>query len=362
MPTGPERIVVIGAGVVGCAVASRLARARREVLVLEREDREGTGVSSRNSGVIHSGLYYPPGSLKARTCVRGAELLYAWATAHQVPHAAIGKLVVARDDPEEDALHALAANASASGARNCALASAAEVAQREPSLPPVRAALWCPRTGIIDAHALVRSLRADAEAHGATFAARAEVRAAEHDGREIVLDTTRGVITADAVVNAAGLHADEVAAMFGRRDLAIYPCRGDYFSLRSPARYHHLIYPVKAPGALGLGVHLTIDLAGAYRLGPDAEYVAGRDDFRPAEHKHAAFLQAARALLGPIAPEQLTYEGCGIRPKLRGPREAQERDFVVLEAPARCLHLLGIESPGLTAALALAEEVEARLS
>lgn len=354
--------MVIGAGVVGCAIASRLARTRSEVLVLEREDREGTGVSSRNSGVIHSGLYYPPSSLKARTCVRGQALLHAWISERKVPHATIGKLVVARSEDEEAALHVLADNAAASGARDCALVSAAEVARREPELPAVRAGLWCPHTGIVDVHGLVRSLRADAEEHGAVFVTRAELREVETSTREIRLVTTRGEICTDAVVNAAGLHADEVAARFGVTGHAIHPCRGDYFSLRTRARYNHLLYPVRARGAAGLGVHLTIDLAGGYRLGPDVEYVARRDDFGPAEHKHAAFHRAASALLGPLAPEQLAYDGCGIRPKLRAPGEADERDFAVVTGPAGCVHLIGIESPGLTAALALAEEALARLS
>lgn len=351
------QVVVIGAGVVGCAIASALARGGREVLVLEREAREGAGVSSRNSGVIHSGLYYAPGSLKARTCVRGQELLYRWAEARKIPHARLGKLVVARDADEEIALQALAANARASGARDTELVGAAEVARREPDLPPMRAALWCPHTGIVDVHALVYSLRVDAEAHGAVFSERAAVHAAEVHAQEVRLVTTRGEVTAGAVVNAAGLYADEVAALLGARAPAIHPCRGDYFWLRTRARYRHLIYPMKARGAAGLGVHLTIDLAGAYRLGPDAEYVGARDDFSPAEHKLALFHAAATRLLGPLAPDQLAYEGCGIRPKLRGPGEAEEQDFALLTGPGPCVHLVGIESPGLTAALALAELV-----
>lgn len=351
-------VVVVGAGVVGCAVASALARRGREVLVLEREAREGAGVSSRNSGVIHSGLYYPPSSLKAETCLRGQELLYAWCADRQVAHARLGKLVVARTSDEELALQALAANAVASGALGCVLVGAAEVQRREPALPPVRAALWCPNTGIVDAHGLVRSLRVDAEAHGAVFSPRTQVEAAAVDEAGATLQTTRGAVAAALVVNAAGLHADEVATMLGAESPAIFACRGDYFSLRTPARYRHLIYPVRARGAAGLGVHLTVDLAGAYRLGPDVEYVAARDRFEPAEHKLAAFHRAASALLGPIAVDQLSYEGCGIRPKLRGPDEAAERDFAVFTSP-RCVHLVGIESPGLTAALALAERVAA---
>ncbi|WAS94684.1 NAD(P)/FAD-dependent oxidoreductase [Nannocystis punicea] len=353
-------VAVVGAGVVGCAVASALARRGLEVLVLEREAREGAGVSSRNSGVIHSGLYYPPASWKTETCLRGQELLYSWCADHQVDHARLGKLVIARTGEEEAALQALAANASAAGARDCVLVGAAVTRAREPELPDVRAALWCPNTGIVDVHGLCASLRADAEAHGAVFGLRARVEAAEVAEGAVTLQTTRGPVAAARVINAAGLHADELAAMLGAESPRIYPCRGDYFRLRTRARYRHLIYPVRARGAAGLGVHLTLDLAGACRLGPDVTYVDARDDFGPAADKRAAFHRAACALLGPIGEEQLAYDGCGIRPKLRAPDEPAERDFAVFQSPG-CVHLVGIESPGLTAALALAERVSALL-
>lgn len=355
-------VAVVGAGVVGCAVASALARRGREVVVLERATRVGTGVTSRNSGVIHSGLYYPPGSLKAETCVRGQGLIYAWASTHGVEHACTGKLVVARDELEAEALAELHANAAASGASGLVWLDAAQVARRAPMLPAMRAALLCERTGIVDADGLTRSLRADAERHGATFVLPAEVREVHPTAAGLRLATTRGELEVAALVNAAGLAADRVATMTGLRDVpAIHPCRGDYFRLHAPGRYAQLVYPVRRRGSLNLGVHLTLELDGGLRLGPDAEYVATRDDFRPAEHKHAAFLAATRALLGPIAAEQLRYDGCGIRPKLRAPGEPEERDFVLREGPAGCVHLIGIESPGLTAALALAERVAALL-
>jgi len=356
-------VAVVGAGVVGCALASALARRGLAVVVLERAAQEGTGVTSRNSGVIHSGLYYPPGSLKAETCLRGQALLYAWAVSHDVPHARTGKLVVARDAAEEAGLAALHANAVAAGARGLRWLGPAEVAAREPALPPVRAALWSGHSGVVDAHALTRSLRVDAERRGAIFAMQGELRAVTPSASGLRLDTARGELEVGVLVNAAGLDADRVAALAGHpTPPRIFPCRGDYFRLHAPGRHRSLIYPVRAPGNPGLGVHLTLDLAGGVRLGPDVEYVAARDDFRPAPHKHAAFLAAARALLGPLAPEQLSYDGCGVRPKLRGPDDADERDFAVLEGPAGCVHLLGIESPGLTAALALAERVGERVA
>ena len=351
-------VAVVGAGIVGCALASALARRGRAVVVLERAEREATGITSRNSGVIHSGLYYPPGSLKSETCLRGQALLYAWATAQGVPHARTGKLVVARDEPEEAALAALHANAIAAGARGLRWISGSEVARREPALPAMRVALWCEHSGIVDPHAFASSLRADAERLGATFVTRCELQAISPTSSGLRLETTRGELEVGALINAAGLDADRVAALAGVAAPQIYPCRGDYFRLHTPGRHRHLVYPVKAPGSPGLGVHLTLELDGGMRLGPDAEYVASRDDFGPAEHKHAVFLAAAQALLGPLAPAQISYDGCGIRPKLRGPGEAHERDFVILEGPAS-VHLVGIESPGLTAALALAERVAA---
>jgi L-2-hydroxyglutarate oxidase LhgO len=356
-------VAVVGAGVVGCALASALARRGLAVVVLERGPQEGTGITSRNSGVIHGGLYYPPGSLKATTCLRGQALLYAWAVSHDVPHARTGKLVVARDSAEEAELAALHANAVAAGARGLRWLDPAEVAAREPALPPMRAALWSGHSGIIDAHALTRSLRIDAERRGAVFAMQGELLAVHHSAAGMRLDTMRGELEVGVLVNAAGLDADRVAALAGHpAPPQLFPCRGDYFRLHTPRRYRGLIYPVRARGSAGLGVHLTLDLAGGLRLGPDVEYVASRDDFGPAEHKHAAFLAAAQALLGPLAPAQLSYDGCGIRPKLRGPDEAAERDFMICEGPAGCVHLLGIESPGLTAALALAEQVSERVA
>ncbi len=354
-------VAVVGAGIVGCALASALARRGRAVVVLERAAREGTGISSRNSGVIHSGLYYLPGSLKAETCLRGQALLYAWAAAMGVPHARTGKLVVARDPAEASALALLHANAVASGARGLRWLDGAEVARREPALPTMLAALWCEHTGIVDAPALTASLRADAERRGATFVTQCELRAISSTSAGLRLETSRGALEVGTLINAAGLDADRVAALAGISTPQVYPCRGDYFRLHTPGRHRHLIYPVRAPGSVSLGVHLTLALDGGLRLGPDAHYVDARDDFGPAEHKHAAFLAAAVALLGPLTAEQISYEGCGIRPKLRGPGEAQERDFVVCEGPAGCLHLIGIESPGLTAALALAEHVVAML-
>jgi L-2-hydroxyglutarate oxidase LhgO len=284
-------------------------------------------------------------------------MLYAWARRHHVSHRQMGKLVIARDADELLAVERLRDNAEASGAEGLRMLTTVEVRAREPDLPNVAGALLCERSGVIDAHELTRSLIAAAERDGASLVPRSTVQSVEGKNDGFTLQTSRGDIESAAVVNAAGLFADEIAKMMGLRGYTVFPCRGDYFRLRTTARYHHLLYPVRRKKQPGLGVHLTIDLSGEYRLGPDAEYVATKSDFSPAEHKRDAFLSAASALLGPLRAEQITYDDCGLRPKLRPPHEDEERDFVVTEHPRGMVHLLGIESPGLTAALALAEEV-----
>jgi L-2-hydroxyglutarate oxidase LhgO len=352
-------VAVIGGGVIGCAVAAALAARGRQVMLLEEGPRLGTGTTSRNSGVIHSGLYYKPGSLKAESCVRGNRLLYEWAAARSVWHARTGKLVVARSAAQLPALEATAENARRSGAPGVEMISAAAAAALEPAVPVV-AALHCRQTGIIDPHELVESLAAEAQAHGAVLVSGARVTGIARD-RVFRLESTRGEVGAERLVNAAGLASDLIARMVGVERYTIYPCRGDYFRLRSTTTYRQLIYPVKDPGSPGLGVHLTLERGGGYRLGPDAEYVTRRDDFGDRDDKHAAFHAAAERLLGPLAPEQLTYDGCGIRPKLRGPTDPAELDFVLEEDPPGCVHLIGIESPGLTASLDLADRVAALL-
>jgi L-2-hydroxyglutarate oxidase LhgO len=353
-------VAVIGGGVVGCAVAARLAARGQEVLLLEAQSRLGTEVSSRNSGVIHSGLYYRPGSLKAESCVRGNRLLYEWAAAHGVWHARTGKLVVAQTAAQEPALAALHENARRSGAPGLEMLTAAAARALEPEVA-VAAALLCRDTGIVDPHEYVESLAAAARDDGAEVITDARVTGIERDGDGFLIQSSRGELRALRLVNAAGLSADLVARLVGVDRYTLHPCRGDYFRLRTGARYRHLIYPVKDPTSPGLGIHLTLERGGGYRLGPDTEYVARRDDYREREDKRDAFLAAAQRLLGPLRPEQLSYDGCGIRPKLRAPDAPAELDFVVEEDPPGCVQMIGIESPGLTASLDLADRVAALL-
>src|SRR3954464_8454181 len=282
--------VVIGGGVVGCAVASALAQAGRSVVLLEGGKRLGDGITSRNSGVVHSGLYYAKGSLKAITCVRGNRLVYEWAAKRGVPHAKIGKLVLASNADDLEALEALAQNARECGAPGVELVSREFVRAKEPAVD-ARAALWCPETGIVDPVELTRSFAADATANGASVVTGAQVRAIERTTDGYRVSSDRGEITSAQVVNAAGLHADEVAALAGVTAYTIVPWRGDYFRLATRVRYRHLVYPVRRRGAPGLGVHLTLDLGGGVRLGPDAELVQSKIDFAPRDDKLQVFLE-----------------------------------------------------------------------
>jgi len=360
-------VVVVGGGVVGLAVAAALARAGREVWLCERRAGLGQETTSRNSEVIHAGLYYPEGSLKARLCVAGREALYARCARHRIPHRRLGKLVVAATQEEVSGLEALRARGTANGAPGLALLDASELRAREPMVRGV-AALWSPASGIVDAAALCASFAAEAEAHGALVALRTDVVAIEVTPGGFRLEAVdaageRSRFACAAVVNAAGLAADALAARAGfdvdARGYRIRPCKGDYFALapRTPLRLATLVYPL--PAGAGLGVHATLDLGGRIRFGPDAEYVE-RPAYAVDPAKAAAFAAAVQRYLPDVRAEWLVPDQAGVRPKLAGPGEGF-RDFVVAEESAAgfpgFVNCLGIESPGLTAAPAIAERV-----
>ena len=349
-------MVVIGAGVVGAAVAQRLA-SQHSLFVLEAFDRVAEGVTSRNSGVIHSGLYYPPKSLKAQLCIRGKTLLYDWVRKKEVPHLQTGKVIVATHTEEEIELESIFRNAMESGASGLERWTGEKLRLRLPGLRGTMA-LFASETGVVDPVAFTKSLLNDAESQGAMVLTRAKVLKIRKENLGYVLETTRGEIFSKNVVNAAGLHSDEVAKLAGVDTYKIYPCRGDYFRFKSPEKFDMLIYPVKAKGAPGLGVHLTLDVDGGMRLGPDAEYVNSKEDFSSREDKKERFRKSAEKLFGPIRDDQLEYDQCGIRPKLRAPHETEEKDFVVSQDLFGFINLVGIESPGLTASMAIAEFVE----
>ena len=303
--------------------------------------------TSRNSEVIHAGLYYPPRSLKATMCVRGASLLYEWCASRGVPHARCGKIVLATSADEVPRLEALAENARTNGA-HVEIVSADRARALEPNVA-CAAALLSPNTGIVDAHAFVASLAADVRAHEGIVAIGRTVTSAERSDRWVLqCDGVAGreEIRAAVVVNAAGLYADVVAKMLG----ATYEQRfvkGTYFRSRR-AVVSRLVYPL--PHAEGLGVHATIDLAGSVRFGPDTSPASSRDDYALDESRRAAFGEAVRRYIPTLRDDDLSPDTCGIRPKIAG------GDFVIDRADD-AVHLVGIESPGLTAALAIAERV-----
>ena len=355
--------VVIGAGAVGLACARALALSGREVIVLEAEDAIGTGTSSRNSEVIHAGIYYPTGSLKALYCVDGRKRLYPYCAEHGVGHRRCGKLIVATGEDQIPGLRALEAKARANGVDDICWLPAADAKAMEPALDCV-AALLSPSTGIIDSHGLMLAYQGEAEDAGAVIAFKSPLVGGRVTAAGIELDVGGpGAMTlaARSVVNSAGLFAQPVAASIDGLDPATVPPRhfakGSYFSLAGAAPFTHLIYP--APEAAGLGVHLTLDLAGQAKFGPDVEWVA-EIDYTVDPSRCRGFYDAVRRYWPGLPDDSLQPAYSGIRPKIQAPGEAA-RDFV-LQGPADhgvsgLVNLYGIESPGLTSSLAIADAV-----
>jgi L-2-hydroxyglutarate oxidase LhgO len=358
METGQSDILIIGGGVIGCAVAEYLSRkmGTKNIVVVESGPRLGEGVTSRNSGVIHAGIYYPPQSLKAQSCVRGNALLYNWVERNRVPFQKTGKLIVARGKEQGEVLEKTFKNAITSEARDLRLINKAQIKELEPNLD-FDGAIFSPWTGIVDPYLLTESLMNKAAERGAILLLRHRVLEIENLGKEYKVNTDKGAIVASVVINCAGLFADDIAAMVGINKYKIYPYRGDYFTFNSPLKFSHLIYPVKDPKAPGLGIHLTLDLSGKYKLGPDVELGKSKNDFAPAEEKKEKFRAAAEKLFGKVHENQLHYDTCGVRPKLRGPKDTDEKDFVLSQDLPGFINLVGIESPGLTASMDLAERV-----
>lgn len=356
-------VLVVGAGVVGLAVADALAARGRLALVLERNASVGQETSARNSQVIHAGIYYPRDSLKARLCVRGRQLLYAFCEESGVATRRLGKLVVAQGAEQEHELEALKERGELNGVSGLRLLSGAELARLEPAVVG-RGALLSPETGIVDAHGLVKGLQARARARGAEIQCGASVLAlAPLDGGGWRVEVgrphgAREALRARWVVNAAGLWADELAAAAGVTCYRHHFCKGDYF--RVPAglarSLGHLVYPLPSAKLTGLGIHFTLDLAGGGLVGPDATYVARESSYDVDEGKAEAFRRAAAQLIPAIGEAELHPDFSGMRPKLQGPGDGWQ-DFVIAHDLEGLVNLVGIESPGLTAALAIGEEV-----
>jgi L-2-hydroxyglutarate oxidase LhgO len=360
--------IVIGAGVVGMAIARAIALTGREVVVLEMEAEIGSHTSSRNSEVIHAGIYYPPDSLKAKYCLQGKARLYDYCQAKGIAHRKIGKLILATSKNEINTLKNYQQRATQNGLHDLQWLNANEIADLEPSVR-CKAGLLSPSTGILDSHEMLLSLLADIEAGGGSVICRSRVTAVRkrRRGFTIQVSGTEGFeIDAELVVNSAGLWAPEVADMIASESGAQAPgyhfAKGHYFSLSGQSPFRHLIYPVATTG--GLGVHVTMDLSGHARFGPDVQWIDSIDyDFSAG--RKPAFAQAIREYYPEIDESRLTEGYTGIRPKLSGPGESAA-DFSIHGVEHHgiegLVHLYGIESPGLTASLAIADQVAATIA
>ena len=354
---------VIGAGVVGLAIARALAMSGREVILLESQDAIGTGTSARNSEVIHAGIYYPPGSLKAELCVKGKEMLYRYCKDHGVDHKRTGKLIVATDESQHEALATLFGRAQKNGVTDLQKLSGADARKLEPDIR-CTSALLSPSTGIVDSHGLMLSLQGDAEEHGAMIAFLSPVESGRLTDDGILLEVggeNPMPLLCKEVVNTAGLGAVRLALSLKGLDEShvppFYMAKGNYFSLSGKTPFRRLIYP--APEQAGLGVHLTLDLGGQARFGPDVQWVES-EDYEVDPRRGDSFYAAIRKYWPDLKDGSLQPAYSGIRPKIQAPGQAAA-DFVIQGPKTHgvkgLVNLFGIESPGLTSCLAIAEAV-----
>ncbi|MCX5713877.1 MAG: NAD(P)/FAD-dependent oxidoreductase [Candidatus Omnitrophica bacterium] len=363
-------ITIIGAGVVGLAIARELSKSHKNVIVLEKLHSFGQETSSRNSEVIHGGMYYPTGSLKARLCVEGRHLLYEYCLKYNIPHKKIGKLIVATESEEVADLEKLFSLGKDNGVEGLRILNGKELSIMEPNLSGV-AALYSPETGILDTHRLMQSFYDSAKSNGAIVAFNSEVIGIEktNDGYSISVRNNEDLTTleTDMVINCAGLDSDRIAEMVGmginNLNYRLHYCKGQYFRV-SPSKsrlINRLVYPVPKPKSGGLGIHATLDLAGSMRLGPDDEYLDNRDkDYSVKDAKKGDFYVSARKFMPFLEENDLTPDTSGIRPKLQGNGQ-NFRDFVIKDETEHgfpgFINLIGIESPGLTCSLAIGQAV-----
>ncbi len=355
-------IVVIGAGVVGLALAANLSQ-QHEVVVVEKEFSFGQETSSRNSEVIHAGIYYPSGSLKAKLCVEGNRLLYLFCQQNNIPHKKLGKIIVAQSSAEITGLEKLQKQAKENGVDCLEWYSPEQIHSFEPAVEGV-AALFSPNTGIINSHSLMKCLEQKAKENGALFSYGSRVTSIRKssDGY-ILLVNCEDLLETSILINSAGLYSDKIAAMVGidlrANRYNLHYCKGDYFSYTKPSLIKHLVYPVPEQDLKGLGVHSVVDLHGCLKFGPDTAYV-DQIDYKIDFSKRKAFYESIKGLFPQIMEEDLSPDQSGIRPKLQGPVDGF-RDFIVSEERDNgypgLINLIGIESPGLTSCLSIAQHV-----
>src|SRR5690242_6753952 len=361
-------VVIIGGGIIGCAIARELSGRWQDIFLVEQLPKVGMATSSRNSGVIHSGIYYPKDSLKARHCLEGNRLTYEFCAANKVPHKRTGKLIVAANAHEEEDLMALKARGEGNGVEGIRVLDAQGIRGREPHIRG-KAALEIPSTGVCAAEEMVRAHARIAAERGVHILPRARVAGLEANGKCVRVGLEVGepgateteTVETRCVVNAAGLYADEVAAMLGNRSWKIYPVRGEYCEIRGAKAglVNGPVYPMPHPDVLSLGVHFTTTVWGTVLVGPSATYVEGKNNYERDRLSVADFAKSAKELLPEISESDLQLGYSGLRPKIVAPGTKGQADFVIPhdERVPQAIHLVGMESPGLTGAPSIARQV-----
>jgi len=362
--TDTFNITIIGAGVVGLAMAAELSARFDRVLIVEKNTGFGQETSSRNSEVIHAGIYYPCGFLKAGFCVEGNRLLYEFCKKRNIPHKKLGKLIVATNSEECEALEGIKEHAEKNGVDDLMLLGRRQIQSLEPEIS-AKAALFSPSTGIIDTHNLMRSFFLQAQSNGAIVAFRSEVTAIHKDNGIYNVETNKGEYNfhTRVLINSGGLHSDRIAGLAGidihKKDYRLKYCKGNYFSISPAPKLNHLVYPVPPANTESLGIHATLDMGNRVRFGPDSQYV-NEIEYTIDENRREAFYDSVKKYLPDIRIDSLHPDMCGIRPKLQGPGEAY-RDFIIQDEKDAgypgLIDLIGIESPGLTSCPAIARYV-----
>jgi L-2-hydroxyglutarate oxidase LhgO len=358
-------VTIIGAGVMGLSIAAKLSKPGRSVLILEKNLRFGEETSSRNSEVIHAGIYYEPGSLKAELCVEGNPKLYEFCETHKIKHKRVGKIIVAVTGEEVEALQKLLKTGQSCGARGLELIDGRKVRALEPEIN-CRLGMLSPSTGIMDTHGVMQALLKDAQDKDAIISFESEVIGIEKKSSGFVVTVRKDnyKFETNVLVNCAGLNCDKIAALCGididKAGYRIHPSKGEYFRMRGKPKVSRLIYPVPGEGIHSLGIHVTPDLTGALRLGPSA-YYTDKIDYSIDDSNRDMFYRETKHFFPDIKPEDLYPDTAGIRPKLQGPKDGF-RDFVIRHEADQGLpgliNLIGIESPGFTACLSIADYVE----